>query len=171
MSPNQAFGLAPAECAHRRDHAAVVLEVVVGVEDVVLAVVLVLHRDLDRGEAAAHGVGRGRPVTITSVREARPREIHLGEIGVGTPRTLFDHREDAGSVASWRRTVEASVVAARDTHRIQLGGLVERGRPDAPRRRRGRSTCGNASRKKPLMRSVTSTLAGRVRREGSLRGR
>ena len=49
------------------DHAAVVLEVVVAVEDVVLAVVLVLHRHLDGGEPAAHRLGRGHAVLAAPV--------------------------------------------------------------------------------------------------------
>ena len=42
------LGLRAGQAADRRDHAAVELKVIVGVEDVVLAVVLVVQRDLNR---------------------------------------------------------------------------------------------------------------------------
>src|SRR5258708_17077436 len=45
------FRLSPGKRPDRRDHAAVKLEVIIGVEDVVLAIVLVGQRPLDRLEA------------------------------------------------------------------------------------------------------------------------
>ena len=68
-----------------RDHAAVLLQVVVRVEDVVLAVVLVLDRDIDRGEATSHrGLGRTTHAGA-SVAVPAPREVDRGEIVVGSP--------------------------------------------------------------------------------------
>ena len=91
------LGRAPGEGPDGGDHPAVVLQVVVGVEDVVLAVVLVLDRDLDGGEAPAHRLGRGLAVAVAAVGEARPRQVHLGEVVVGAPRALLDARRGCPS--------------------------------------------------------------------------
>src|SRR5690606_24785937 len=84
--------------AHRGDHAAVVLEVVVGVGDVVFTRIDVLRRHRDASVVGAHVVTRRDPVESTSVREATPGGVDLGEIGVIPPRTGLDGLEDARAV-------------------------------------------------------------------------
>ena len=69
--------LAPGERAHGRDHAAVVLVVVVGVEDVVLARVDVLDGDLDAAEAVAHRVAGALALEPAAVGEAAPGLVDL----------------------------------------------------------------------------------------------
>src|SRR5205823_5249811 len=75
-----------------RDHAAVILEVVVAVEDVVLAVVLVLGGDDDAGEALAELLGRLGAERATPVGEGAPGLVHRREILVGLPVALVEQR-------------------------------------------------------------------------------
>ena len=88
----------PGQGAHSGHHPAMILQVVIGVEDVVLAVVLVLDCDLDRRESASHGVAVGVPVAGAAVREPRPREVHVGKVGLRTPGALLDHGQHTGAV-------------------------------------------------------------------------
>ncbi len=104
-----------------------VLEVVVGVEDVVLAVVLVLHGHLDGGEAAAHGIGIGLAVAAPPVGEARPFQVHLGEIGLRAPRALLDDGEDARPIPTRRRAPQPGVLATSRSDRVVGRSLVEGG--------------------------------------------
>ena len=112
-SPNHAFGSRAGERADGGDHAAVVLQVVVGVEDVVLAVVLVLDGHVDGGEAAAHGVLVGDAVAVAAVGEAGPGDVDRGEVVVGAPVALLEQRQDAHAVGARRRAVDARVVGRR----------------------------------------------------------
>src|SRR3712207_9447018 len=77
------LGVAAGQRAHGGDHAAVVLEVVVTVGDVVLAGVDVLRGDLDAAGGGAHVVRPGRGGEAPGVGAAPPRRSDLGEGGVG----------------------------------------------------------------------------------------
>src|SRR5204863_7978807 len=76
-------GVAPGQRAHHGDHAAVVLEVVVRVGDVVLAGVDVLRR---HGDAAVHPVEvvpGGPAVEAANIGDAAPARVHLGLVTGG----------------------------------------------------------------------------------------
>ncbi len=115
------LGLHAGDGPDRRDHPAVVLQVVIGIEDVVLAVVLVLDRDLDRGEPAAHRLGSGQAHPGAPVGPAAPRLVDGGEIGVGTPVPGLEEREDARAVRSGLRAEDPRVVAEPG----QVEGLIQ----------------------------------------------
>src|SRR5699024_6173055 len=88
------------ERTHRRDHAAVVLEVVVRVEDVGLAVVDVLRRDLDAAVGALH-VLRGRlAVEVAAVGVTTPLGVDLREVLVAARAAGLDDLEDARTVGA-----------------------------------------------------------------------
>src|SRR5581483_2553397 len=65
--------------ANRGDHPAVVLHVVVAVEDVVLAVVLVLGGNGDLAEALLELWPGGLSVLFARIREAAPGGVDLGQ--------------------------------------------------------------------------------------------
>ena len=106
-----------------RDHAAVVLEVVVGVEDVVLTVVLVLDRHLDGGEAAAHGAGRRHAHAGAAVAVAAPRLVDRGQVVVGAPVARLQKRQDARPVGPGLGPEDARVA----TEAGQSHGVVQEG--------------------------------------------
>ncbi len=74
------------------DHAAVVLQIVVAVEDVVLAVVLVLGGHLHAGQRLGEGLAGGRALLVAGVGVAAPGQVGLGEVGVAAPVAGVDQR-------------------------------------------------------------------------------
>ena len=88
------------------------LEVVVGVEDVVLAVVLVLGGDLHPCQHRLELGARVDAVVVGRVGVAAPVDVGLGEVGVGLPVPLVDQRQDAGAVAARLRAEDAVAGAA-----------------------------------------------------------
>ena len=104
-----------------------ILQVVVGVEDVVLAVVLVLDGDVDCRESAAHRVAGRDAEPPTPVRVAAPREIDGGEVVVGLPVAGLEQRQDARPVAAGRGAEDSRVVAGVGAHVVRLRRLVEAG--------------------------------------------
>src|SRR5690606_7077899 len=79
------FGRPAGQRPHGRDHAAVVLEVVVGVGDVVLAGVDVLGGHRDPPVGVLHVGAGGDAVEVAAVGVAAPHRVHLGEVGVVAP--------------------------------------------------------------------------------------
>ncbi len=75
-----------------------ILEVVVGVGDVVFAGVGVLRRHRDTSIVGAHVLGGGYAVQAATVGEATPRGIHLGEIRIGAPVPGVDELQDPRTV-------------------------------------------------------------------------
>ena len=128
MSPNQASGRLPGEGADGGDHAAVILEVVVAVEDVVLAVVLVLDRHVDGGEPPAHRVGRRRR------REPRGRRRSPTRRGRPSARSSSVRHEPCSRTGRMPEPYppgggpeDAGVGVARGPHRVVGSALVEAG--------------------------------------------
>ena len=68
------------------------LVVVVAVEDVVLAVVLVLQDQLDRGQALLEQAVLGHALGRAAVGIAAPGDIGAREIGIALPAALVDQR-------------------------------------------------------------------------------
>src|SRR4029079_4957694 len=85
------------EVADVGDHPAVLGEVVAGVEQVVLARVDVLDRDIDAGELATHRGARLGAAEPATVRVPAPRLVDLGEVGVVAPVADVDELQDAGA--------------------------------------------------------------------------
>ena len=126
------------ERAHRRDHPAVILEVVVAVGDVVLAGVDVLGGHLDAPVVGAHVVGGRRPVEPTAVGETAPHGVDLGQVVVIAPRARLDDLQDPGAVRPGLGAEDPrggpSLVAVLGevaqhvgAHEVQLLRLVEAG--------------------------------------------
>ena len=85
---------------HGRDHAAVILEVVVGVGDVVLSSVGVLGGHRDPAVLPVHLVGGGRTVQPATVGEAAPCGVDLREVGVVAPVAAVDELQQARTVGA-----------------------------------------------------------------------
>jgi len=80
------------------DHPPVVLEVVVGVGDVMLEGVGVVRGHRDPPVGALHVIARFPAVQAAAVREAAPHGVHLGQVGVIAPVPGVDQRQQPGSV-------------------------------------------------------------------------
>ncbi|CAO0837524.1 hypothetical protein SMICM17S_10648 [Streptomyces microflavus] len=89
--------------AHGRHHAAVVLEVVVRVRDVVLAGVGVLRGDLDPLVRGLHLLAGRAAVELAAVGVTAPDRVDLGEVGVGAPVAGVDELEEPGAVRAGPR--------------------------------------------------------------------
>src|SRR6266851_8371789 len=144
--------LAAGEVADGDRKAALELVVIVAVENVVLAIVLVVHDCLGCGEAVAEERHFGGTLGAAAIGIAAPGEIGLGEIAIALPAALVDERlqtgavgarfraEDAVAGAAVRRLGRHALLLERGTiggdargQRVDGFGLVERG--DRARRR------------------------------------
>ena len=144
-----ASGAVPRQRADGGDHAAVVLEVVVGVGDVVLAGVGVLGGHRDPPVGGLHLVAGRAAVQSAAVGVAAPDGVDLGEVGVGAPVAAVDQLEQARAVRARAGAEDAGGGAAFvavlgqvglgvGADEVGLGGLVQRRRPAVRRRRAGR---------------------------------
>ena len=148
----QTAGRAPREVVHRRRHAPLELVVVVGVEEVVLAVVLVVDHRLHPAKAGLeHRVLRGA-LRLAAVRVAPPHDPRAREVRLLAPPPLVDEGLEPRPVGAGARA-EHPVAGpalrllrgrsarreARDVgrpgggERVAARGLVEAG--DGPGRR------------------------------------
>ena len=150
--------LAAGDRAHGRDHPAVVLVVVAGVEDVVLAAVDVLHRDVDPPEAAcgarrtpARRRGRGRRRSRpTPRRPRRGRRRRASRARRAAARGRRRRRR------AWSRRCASSPAARRARRRAR------RPAPRRPRARARRRSSGRTARR--------ARPRARPRRRASARG-
>lgn len=111
------FGVFSGECADGGDHAAVELEVVVGVGDVVFFGVDVFGGDLDAFVGGAHVVGGFDAVEVAAVGVAAPGGVDLGEVLVVAPVAGFDELEESGAVGSGFGAEDAADVV------VGVGGI------------------------------------------------
>ncbi len=137
LSPTYASGRGAGERADRRHHAAVVLEVVVAVDDVVLAGVLVLGRHPHPAVDPLHVAAGGGAVQAAAVRVAAPHRVDLGEVGVGLPVAAVDEREQPGAVRPRLAAEDARGGPARVGSGGDVGRDVLRQRVVVLRRRGG----------------------------------
>ena len=173
-SPKHGLGVAAGERAHRGHHAAVVLEVVVGVEDVVLAVVLVLDRDVDaprsaRASRRAPGTPSGRGRRRSRPTPGRPRRgrrrrarCRSRAARIGPTRTPPGLAPKMRGSRAARRVLaelghEAVAIGERvRAHVVALDRLVEAGDERARRRRAARPGAGRRRGRSREIRTATS---------------
>ena len=82
-----------AEGPDRGDHAAMKLKVVVAIEQIMLAIVLVMDRDLHPSEPTAEIGPSVDPLAARNVRVAAPVNVRLGEVRVRLPVPLLKKRK------------------------------------------------------------------------------
>ena len=107
------------EHPHRRRHATLELVVVVGIEDVVLAVILVLHHALDGGKAGLEHAMRRLALQSRAISVASPGHIGPRQIGVALPAALVDQSLQTGTVSSRLRAEYAA--AGQRTRLLRAG--------------------------------------------------
>src|SRR3954468_13332312 len=95
------------------------LVVIVAVEQIVLAVVLVVQHGVGLGEPRLEQAALRLALTAGTVGPAAPAEIGVGQIGIVLPDPLVDQCLQSGAVGS-RLRPEYPVAGA-------VGGLVGRG--------------------------------------------
>ena len=139
----------PGQRPHGGDHAAVVLEVVIRVGDVVFAGVGVLGGHRDSAVLPVHVVGGRRAVEPAAVGEAAPCGVDLREVGVVAPVAAVDQLQQTRAVGSrfgaenpcGGTTLVAVLgdVGLRVGADVVVGGLARRGPRPVARRRRASS--------------------------------
>lgn len=164
-----------AEMLGRGAHAPLELVVVVAVEQIVLAIVLVLDHGFDRAQTLLEKAALRLSILAGTVGVAAPAEVSLGKIAARFPALLVDKRLQARSVSAGFRTEDAiggtassllrvgaplfpPRVSARMRAAIILSASSSSSAPTARTALSKSAICsGKASRKKPEIRKVTST--------------
>ena len=115
-------GLCPRKHADGGGDAALELVVVVGIEDVVLPVVLVLHHRLDVPQPGLEQAV-GRPAfRAGAVGVPAPGDIGAGQVGVGPPAALVDQRLQPGAIGPGLGAVHPTAGKRRRLVRAGAGG-------------------------------------------------
>ena len=86
---------APRERADGGNHAAVELQIIVAVENVMFAVVLIVERHFDVAQAVAECVARVHALLVGGVGVAPPIDVGFGEIVFVLPVAFFNQRQNA----------------------------------------------------------------------------
>src|SRR5918995_2911421 len=86
------LGLLAREITYGGGDAALELVVVVAVQNVVLAVVLIVQDELDRGEALLEQAVLGDALGRAAIGIAAPGDIGTREVGLALPAALVDQR-------------------------------------------------------------------------------
>ena len=98
-----------------------VLEVVVGVDDVVLAGVDVLRGHFDAAVVVLHVVAGGGAIEVASVSETTPGGVDLGQVLVGSPVPGLDKFQHPGAVGTGFGTEDAGAGATLISVGFQVG--------------------------------------------------
>ena len=104
--------LLAAQVAHGRRHAALELVVIVGIEQVVLAVVLVVHHEIDAGQTPREVLAGLGAVVLLAVGVAAPLAKGARQVGVFLPGAAVDQALQAGAVGAGFGPVNAVAGAA-----------------------------------------------------------
>src|SRR6185437_1168810 len=120
-------GRGAGERADGGHHPAVVLVVVVGVGDVVLAGVGVLGRHRDPPVGRLHRAAGGHAVEAAAVGVAAPGGVDLGEVLVVAPATRLHQLQEPRPVGARLRPEDPdrAVAVVVGPHEVQVGGLVQ----------------------------------------------
>src|SRR5208337_4394154 len=113
--------LAARQGADGGDHATVELQVIVAVEDVMLAVVLVVQRDLHTDEPPSKQVAGVDALLVDRVRIAAPVNVCFRQVGGAIPVLLVDQRQDPRTVALRLGTEDAVRSLPLEVERTGLG--------------------------------------------------
>ena len=162
---------------HGRGEPALELVVVVAVEQVVLAIVLVVQHQLDAAQPPRQlALAPARPSMPAAIGVAAPGEPGPGEVAVVLPAALVDQRLQPGAVGAGLAAEDARrrppprprpppsrppPALAASARAVAASGFIASGSSSPATARQASSSssiwAGNASRKKPETRNVTST--------------
>ena len=121
------LGLGSRQGADGSDHASVELEIIVGVEDVVLAIVLIVQRHLNRLQTFSKHRPGIHPVRVLAVRIATPLQKHSGEVLVAFPVAGFDQGQNARAIRTGLRAKHAIACLRLCLVRRQIRVLLQIG--------------------------------------------
>ena len=76
------------------------LQVVIAIENIVLAIVLVVQRHLHAAQTDAERFALIGARCIAGIRIAAPIDVCLRKVGVGLPVFLIDQRQNAGAITA-----------------------------------------------------------------------
>ena len=116
-------GARPRKRLHGRRQAAHELVVVVGIQNIVFAVVLGLRDQIDALEALGEIVPRALAFGAAAIGEAAPVEIDIGKVAAIAPATLVHQRLQAGAVGAGLRAEHAIRGAALRRLAVHPTGL------------------------------------------------
>ena len=130
----QTAGVRPGKPPDHESEPAFELVIVVAVEDVVLAVVLVVQHRIGGGQPRFEHCPLGAALAACPIRVAAPAEIGLREIGFVVPDPLVDHRLQSGPVGAGLRAEDP--IAGPPVGLLRRNAVVLRARTGRPRRAR-----------------------------------
>src|SRR5262245_61507630 len=90
-----------------RGHAAFELIVVVTVEEIMLAVVLIVHDGFDRLEAAFKSFPACAALIASPISISAPKEIGAGKVGAFVPELLVNQRLEARAIGTRLRAEDS----------------------------------------------------------------
>src|ERR1043166_534758 len=98
---------APRQMPHGEREPTFELVVIIAVEEIVLAIVLVVQYSLGRREAGFQQLALGLPLAARRVSPLPPAEIGVGELGIVLPDALVEQRLQASAVSAGLRPEDA----------------------------------------------------------------
>src|SRR5229473_2196284 len=114
--------VAPRQMPHGEREPALELIVIVAVEEVVLAIVLVVDDGVGRSEARFEESPFGAPLAAGAIGPLAPTEIGIGQIALVLPDPLVDQGLQAGAIGPGHRAKNPVAGAQRGLVRGDAGG-------------------------------------------------
>ena len=124
------------QCFDSSRQATLKLLVIIGVEDIMLAIVLRLEYRIDAGQSRCQEVARRRSLHPAAIGEAAPRKVGIGKIAPSIPYAFVDHRLQTGAIRAGSGAEYARGRLLLRQFRVETGG------PKPVRR----ASCGRADR-------------------------
>src|SRR5260363_396685 len=92
---------AAGEAVNRCDHAAMKLEIVIAIEEVMFTVVLIMQRDVDTSEPCAKCFVRLDAIFVARIYITPPFKIGAREVVAALPVLSLNQRQDASAITAW----------------------------------------------------------------------
>src|SRR3546814_9426435 len=115
------------EMLDRRGQAPFELIIIIAVEQVVLAIVLVLDQGVGLGQALREEAAFGIALHAAAIGMAAPVEIDVRQVGAVVPDLLVDHRLEARAIGSGLRAEDAAAgapLSRSEEHTSELQSLI-----------------------------------------------
>src|SRR5271156_6332185 len=93
----------PAQALHRGREATHELIIIVGIQNIVLAVILALRDEIDGSESLGEIVPRDFALDTAAIGITTPVKIDAGEIAAIIPSAFVDQGAEACAIGSWLR--------------------------------------------------------------------
>ncbi len=120
------LGRLPAQVPNRRERAAFELVIIIAVEDVVLAVILIVDHSLNIPQLPAQSLPRCAPSDPLAISVGRPAQERFRQLGGIFPRPTVDQRLQARAIGTGFGAKNAKAGLARGIGLIQAAGRQTR---------------------------------------------